>query len=133
MAFERCSGLTSIEIPKSVTIIQERTFGGCDNLKKIVVAGGNPVYDSRKGCNAIIKTKTNELVAGCKNTIIPQGVQRIGECGFRNCVGLTSVKIPEGVSSIGWDAFMNCTGLTSVKIPEGVSSIGEWHFLVAVV
>ena len=75
-----------------------------------------------------IEIATNTLVLGCKNSVIPDYVQSIGNYAFYNCTGLTSITIPEGVTSIGNSAFSNCTGLTSITIPEGVTSIGNYAF-----
>ena len=83
----------------------------------IVVESGNPIYDSRNNCNAIIETASNTLLLGGKNTIIPNSVTAIGYYGFYafyNCTGLTSVVIPKSVTAIGIYAFYNCTGLTDV-------------------
>ena len=66
-AFCNCSGLTSVTIPNSVTSIGNRAFWSCSGLTSIVVEEGNPVYDSRNNCNAIIVAKTNVLIQGCKN------------------------------------------------------------------
>ena len=76
-AFSNCSGLTSIVIPNSVTSIGERAFCDCSGLTSIIVDGNNTKYDSRENCNAIIETETNTLIAGCKNTIIPNSVTSI--------------------------------------------------------
>lgn len=61
----------SIDIPASVTTIEERAIYNCALLGSITVDEKNTVYDSRDNCNAIIKTKTNELIVGCYNTVIP--------------------------------------------------------------
>ena len=52
---------------------------------------GNPVYDSRNNCNAIIETATNTLHSGCKTTIIPNSVTSIGAWAFMYCSGLKDV------------------------------------------
>ena len=127
-AFRRCLSLTEIVIPESVTEIGEGAFCDCTLLESIVVDPNNKIYDSRENCNAIIRTESNTLVAGCKNTIIPESVTKIGGYAFDGCKSLTSVVIPEGVTEIGWNAFCDCTSLTSVVIPEGVTEIGEWAF-----
>lgn len=125
--FEGCSGLTSVVIPNSVTSIGERAFSSCrltsvvipDSvtsigsdtfsssfvLASITVDENNTKYDSRDNCNAIIETETNTLIAGCKNTIIPNSVTSIGSSAFDNCSSLTSIEIPNSVTSIGSSAF----------------------------
>ena len=127
-AFQGCSDLTSATIPNSVTSIENYAFSGCSGLDSITVANGNPTYDSRNNCNAIIKTATNTLIAGCKNTIIPTSVTSIGEGAFFGYSGLTSVTIPNSVTEIHYSAFEDCSGLTSLTIPNSVTSIGYYAF-----
>lgn len=127
-AFSGCWRLTSIEIPASVTDIGGSAFYGCTNLASIVIDSGNTIYDSRNNSNAIIKTETNELILGCKNTIIPYGVTKIGSQAFYNCSGLTSIEIPSSVTDIGQYAFASCSDLTSIEIPSSVTNIGSNAF-----
>ena len=127
-AFDQCSGLTSVTIPNSVTTIGEEVFGNCSRLNSVIVDKNNGTYDSRDNCNAIIKTSTNKLIVGCKNTTIPNSVTSIGDRAFYGCSELTSVTIPNSVTSIGESAFYGCSGLTSAIIGNSVKSIGESAF-----
>ena len=127
-AFEGCAGLTSIEIGNSITSIGTYAFYGCTGLINIVVDEGNSTYDSRDNCNAIIETATNKLIAGCRNTVIPNSVTSIGGSAFERCAGLTSIEIGNSITSIGTYAFYGCTGLTSITIPNSVTSIGDAAF-----
>ena len=126
--FYGCTSLKSIEIPASVTSIDDFAFVGCTSLASISVAEGNPTYDSRKECNAIIETKTNTLLYGCKNTVIPDGVTSIGVAAFAHCTSLKSITIPASVTSIGVAAFADCTRLESITIPASVTSIDSCAF-----
>ncbi len=127
-AFYSCNRLTNITIPNSVTSIGAGAFGSCNALESIVVAEGNAVYDSRESCNAIIETATNALIAGCKNSTVPESITSIGGFAFYDCDGLTSIELPAGLTSIGGCAFYDCDGLTSIELPAGLTSIGSYAF-----
>ena len=60
---------------------------------------------------------------------IPNGVEKIGDQAFEDCLSLTSINIPESVTEIGFQAFWGCTSLTSLVIPESVTRIGDAAFL----
>lgn len=123
MAFKTCKGLTQIVIPASIKHIPNGAFYGCENLTSIVVANGNPVYDSRDNCNAVVETATNTLIAGCKNTSISSNTTGIGEVAFYGCNSLVSINLPYSITSIGKWAFLDCTGLTTVAIPSSITTI----------
>jgi len=127
-AFNSCDGMTgTLYIPSGVQSIGGNSFGYCA-FSGIVVDPENSVYDSRNDCNAIIETSTNELLTGCKNTVIPNTVTSIGSCAFRG-VGLTSIEIPNSVTSIGENAFAFCYDLTGdLTIPNSVDTIDAGAF-----
>ena len=136
-AFNESGKLTSIKIPKSVKSIDISTswiipnsclFSGCTSLTSIEVDDGNTIYDSRDECNAIISTNDNTIIAGCKNTKIPNSVTGIGAFAFYDCSGLTTLTLPNSLTSIGEKAFSYCSSLTSITIPNSVTTIGSDAF-----
>jgi hypothetical protein len=131
-AFGRCNSLTAITIPSSVIFIEvnkySNPFVDCGGLTSIKVESGNSNYDSRNDCNAIIRKEDNALIAGCKNTIIPNTVSSIAPSAFSGRINMTSITIPNSVTSIGLNAFGYCSGLTSVTIEGDKFSIGDYAF-----
>ena len=119
--------VTRIIIPKSVTDIDRGIFTADSMMTSVTVEAGNPVYDSRGGCNAVMETATNRLVAGIYTSVIPQETKTIGYFAFNSQKKLKSVKIPHGITCIDEYAFNNC-GLKRVTIPASVDSIGQWAF-----
>ena len=121
-AFSYCTGLTSVEIPNSVTSIGTNPFVSCSGLEQIEVASDNAYYDSRENCNAIIRTSTNALVTGCKNTVIPNSVTSIGNYAFYNCTNLNSVvSFAETPPTLGNYVFYNVNKSIPVYVPCGSS------------
>lgn len=117
-AFYGCTDLTSITIPRSVNIIESEAFNYCPGLTGIIVESGNSYYDSRDNCNAIIKTATNTLIAGCQNTIIPNTVTTISGDAFKGCNTLKSIDIPHSVISITGNPLEDCSSLESITVAE---------------
>ena len=121
-AFSGCTSLTSVIIPNSVTSIHYSSFDGCPGLTSIVVESGNNVYDSRNNCNAIIETASNTLIAGCKNTIIPNSVTSIGDWAFASCSNLKTINCnPTAPPTIFSVTFSNQINI-QLKVPEGCKS-----------
>jgi hypothetical protein len=127
-AFCGCNGLTSIVIPATVSSINEAAFSSCKSLSSINVEAGNMFYDSRNNCNAIIN-KNNQLIVGCKNSVIPNGVTSINRYAFYGCTGLTSMNISDNVTSIGDFAFYGCNNIVYFTLPNSLTSIGNSAFI----
>lgn len=127
-AFER-SKMETLYVPKNVSTIGNFIFYGCDNLTSVTVATGNATFDSRNGCNAIIKTSDNALVAGCKNTVIPEDVVSIGTGAFAANSNLERVIIPATVTTFNNAVFRNCSKLGSVVCKSTTpATLGNYVF-----
>ncbi len=125
-AFGTCRITGTIHIPKTVKEIDGWNYIGHTFIEGFVVDEDNPVYDSRNGCNAIIETATNTIVATCKNTVIPPDVTAIGSYAYAMWIEERFV-IPDNITVIGDGAFYSCK-FSTIEIPEGVTEIGPWSF-----
>lgn len=114
----RCSYLTSITIPNSVTSIGQQAFESCWYLTSITI----PKSVTYIGRSAFF---------GCSNltsATMPNSVTSIEENTFEGCSGLTSITIPNSVKSIGEGAFYGCKSLKSITIPSSIKKIGNKAF-----
>jgi hypothetical protein len=98
-------------------------------LTSIEVEEGNPSFDSRDKCNAIIEKDRDMLLYGCSTTVIPNSVKIICTCAFEGCSDLSSVDFPESLTNIYGCAFQGCSGLTSIFIPKGLTDISDSAFV----
>ncbi len=113
-AFGYCTNLKSIRIPAHVKIIMD-AFMHCISLTTIEVDEANEEYHSLPGSNAVMRD--DELVLGCRGTVIPEGVKTIGYDAFYD-MGLTEISIPASVESIVEGAFDRNPGLIKITVHE---------------
>ncbi len=96
-SFMGCRGLTSIEIPNSVTSIGISAFQNCSRLTSIEIPdsvtsiGAYAFY----GCS------------GLSSIEIPDSVTSIGNRAFQGCTGLTKIFIPKSVTTINASSYSN--------------------------
>jgi len=149
-AFQSCEGLEGIELPHSLISIGSKAFSECHNIRELQipqsvehigeqslppsvdmllsVESGNPSYDSREDCNAVIETHTGRLIKGTNNSHIPSSIKSIGIAAFQSCTGLEKVNLPEGLTVIESMAFEGCKNLSQVSIPQSLITIGSGAF-----
>lgn len=106
--FYGCRGLTSIEIPNSVTIIGSSAFKGCRGLTSIEISNSvTEIFsDTFSGCSGLTSIE------------IPNSVTEIGSYAFYGCTSLPSISIPEGVTEICDHAFSGCSNLKEVVVED---------------
>ena len=151
-AFNDCTGLTTVEIPVSVTSIEYDAFENCNPDLVIIGSTYSTAHDfavrksfkfSSNGTVDPFRYELNEdgesyTLSHCSEAL--QGevevvkeyngkpVTRIGYSAFPLCKGITAITIPGTVKSIAGDSFLYCTELKSVKIQEGVIEVGSRAF-----
>ncbi len=131
-AFYRCSSLTSVAIPQGMKSIGRDAFSDCNGLSAVHVSSIEDwcgIYFSDYSANPLSYAKNlyqdGRLVT---SVVVPEGVTKVGDYTFYNCIDLTSIQMPEGLKDIGERAFYNCRSLKSITIPESVISIGGYAF-----
>ena len=116
-AFSSCEKLQQIHVPATVKEIGLAAFAYCESLEMLTVSQQNPYYHS--GGNCIISTEDKVLIAGCKNSIIPDdgSVTIVNGYSFGGCTGLKRIVVPDTVKRIMYYAFADCSGLEFMQLP----------------
>ena len=117
-SFSRCSSLTSVTIPNSVTSIENNAFYGCGSLTNLTIPNS-------------VTSIGEAAFYGCRSLTsltIPNSVISIAREAFSSCSSLTNLTIGNSVASIGEMAFYGCRSLTNLTIPDSVTSIGGSAF-----
>ena len=133
-AFENCSNLTKVDLPK-VTTIEPYAFSGCSNLTKVdlpkVTTIGPYAFEN---CSNLTKidlpkvTTIGEYIfngTGLEEITLP-ATKEIGNHAFEDCSNLTKVDLPK-VTTIGEYAFYS-TGLEEITLPATITFIGNYAF-----
>ncbi|SDG40480.1 Leucine rich repeat-containing protein [Prevotella communis] len=129
MAFYGCSDLRSVSFPSSISSLGECIFYNCPELQIIEVNKGNPVFDSREQCNAVVRTSDDAIELGCAGTTFPQSISQISKGAFCGCTGLISLSIPKWIEVIEDYAFSDCFRLEKIVLPEdGTLQFGQSTF-----
>ena len=114
-AFRGCSGVTSVSVPSSITIISEDAFRGCESLGSFDFSSIDTIGDGAFfGCAAL------------KNIDL-SGVEVIGESAFARCTNITKAVLTDTLD-VGDGAFEGCTALTSVTLGENTLGLGKSVF-----
>ena len=127
-AFGYCTALQEMFIPRGVNSISPDFIIQCNSIKSLSVDSDNPTYDSRKNCNAIIRTADNTLIQGSPVTIIPGSVTAVGDWAFWGIDIPADFIIPNSIRTIEDNAFRGFSKMTNLILPESVEWIGESSF-----
>ncbi len=122
-AFSKCRSLTSIKIPDSVTKIGSSAFADCSTLTSISI----PESVTEIGRN-FVSEGVFENCSSLTSITIDASVNEIDKYMFSGCYAISSISIGNSVRKIGESAFENREALTSVMIGTSVTEIGKSAF-----
>lgn len=117
-AFYGCEALTEMTIPVNVSKIGSGIFSYCNALESIRVEKGNGDFYAKGNCliqEGAWHTAGDIIVAGCKNSDIPSGIQFINAKAFYGLSELKSVSFTSGIQYIYAEAFYGC-GITAANL-----------------
>jgi hypothetical protein len=152
---KNCPSLKIINIPASVTIMEEDTFSFSFDIEEINVDPENEYYTSHIG---VLYDKAMETLlyypaskkdvsytapetikkivyyaffrqGYLENIILPEGFLEIDQAAFAEASKLKYVYLPDSLEKIGIRAFVNCVSLEQVHISGSVLEIGDSAFL----
>ena len=83
---------------------QQMAGDGSSSLRHISVAAGNPKYDSREDCNAVIETATNTLYLAKAISKLPNTLQVIPTGSYSDPC-MKTLTLPASITKIGERAF----------------------------
>ncbi len=140
-AFLRSTEMISIEIPDSVTTIEQAAFGYAYALESVQIPnsvtslGQNAfAYDSSL-VSISIPDSVSKIEVGLfawatalQSVQIPNSVTSIEQCAFYGDSALESLTIPASVKSIGAAAFDNASGLRSLYFEGAAPEVGDYAF-----
>lgn len=105
-AFNGCTSLTAVKLPKKLKAIGARSFAGCTKLKTLALPEG-------------VASIGEAAFQGCKvlpDLDLPLNLPAIEAHTFDGCAAIKSVTIPICVQRIGEQAFAGCTKLTTFTV-----------------
>ena len=131
--FALCTSLKTINLPKTVTKIQDGTFLECTaleniNLENVKVIGMNDVHKKGTftGCTSLENVDLDKLEVlgvntfnGCtslKKVELPNA-NKIMDNAFHGCISLEDVKL-DNLEVLGVNAFDSCTSLKQIELPS---------------
>ena len=107
-AFQNCSQLTSVNLPASVTVIEDYAFSRCQNLRAVHLSEGlkSICWHAFSNCNNLSQVE------------IPSTVMLIEGWAFAYSGMPSSIHIPNGVTNFAAFTFTGCTNLQQVTVDD---------------
>lgn len=125
------SALRSVYIPAEVTEIPAWSFGKCEWLTDVVIAGDNIEVGAYafSCCEELVNIDVSLAASiddwafgSCKNLAditLSENLTYIGDGAFSGCESMTMANIGASVKYVGQYAFDGCESLTAINVDEG--------------
>jgi hypothetical protein len=129
-AIQSCRFLAELTIPRGVVAFDYASLNDCVSLQWVSVDVDNPSYCSVNGVlfdheERVLLVYPRGRTGGYE---VPSSVLTIADKAFARCAGLTDVIFHEGVRRIGDEAFLECIALGMLALPDSLVDIGNRAF-----
>ena len=126
-AFAKNTYMRIVEIPDSVTYIDQGAFWDCVNLYQVDLSDNLVEMESGVFCNdALTSIEIPKSLTKCHTRYEMSFDTQNGP--FEQCDSLTKVTFEKGTKQIASSLFAGCTGLTNITIPDTVTLIDYQAF-----
>ena len=117
-AFRGCSNLSTILFPQTLISIGKYAFSNCDNLSTILLPQNLLTIESYAFQNC----------SNLSTIIFPPTLTYIGNYAFFSCSNLSTILFPQNLLIIGNYAFSNCSNLSTILLPQNLLIIENYAF-----
>lgn len=104
--------LKEIVLPKSLEIVEKRTFEDYQSLETVIFMDGNKLIELQERC-----------FANCQNLRymkLPNNLTKISGHMFFGCRQLQAINIPKNLRHVEPEAFCGCDNLVAVTVPDSI-------------
>lgn len=134
-------GITQIDIPDGVTVIETSVFDCCDKLETVQM--GDSVTQIKdyafRQCTGLKQIKLSDNITtigigafnNCnklESITLPSKLQYVGELAFASCKTIKEVYIPDSTTFLGDRAFQSCNSMTRISGMKGIENISKGTF-----
>ena len=128
-AFNRCSNLTKVVLPSTVTEIEGYAFQNCTGLTSITVPnsvtsigtgafGGSGIVELDIPAGASIGTSLCSSAQSLESVVVRGTRDSIPMYTFKDCWKLTHVELDDNTRLLDNEAFNRCKALVSITLPS---------------
>lgn len=109
--------ITAVEIPDTVTEIEQFAFYRCEHLSRVKLPGRLKILGEFAFSLCALTSMT-----------LPGSLETTGDYSFQNCKQLAQVELGYGIKMINPDTFGGCDALKKIDIPGSVEIISNHAF-----
>lgn len=138
-AFSFAAELSSVKLPKTLSVIGPAAFRGCNRLSDVEIGSLDKICTSAfQFCDALKKLELPASISeiedmafsfsSIERIVLPDGLKKMGDFLFIGCNSLKSAVLPSTTTEVSPGMFMNCSNLEEVAIPEGCVKVSAQAF-----